>query len=92
MPFYEAIVDDKTFYIKKSERKNKKYDVFDANQKYILSFGDSRYQHFHDAFGDYTYLNHNDPYRRANYRKRAEGMGNLSNPYSSNYWAYWTLW
>ena len=92
MAFHEAEVDNKKFYIKKSERKNKKYDVFDENKKYILSFGDTRYQHYLDQWGDYKYLNHLDPYRRNNYRKRAQAMGNLGNPYSANYWAYHTLW
>ena len=42
------------FYIQKSQRKNKKYDVLDANKKYLLSFGDKRYHHFFDVFGEYA--------------------------------------
>ena len=92
MTIHPVEVDNKTFYIMKSKRKNKKYDVFDDNYMYILSYGDKNYQHYYDAFKEYNYLNHNDPYRRKNYRKRAEGMGNLSNPRSSNYWSYYSLW
>ena len=93
MSFHEATVDDLKFYIKKSDKKHKKYDVYDENKKYIgVSFGDKNYQHFYDQWGDYKHLNHLDPYRRQNYRKRAEGMGNLSNPYSANFWSYHTLW
>jgi len=33
-------------FITKSNKKNKKYDLLDENKKYILSFGDSRYQDF----------------------------------------------
>ena len=33
-------------YITKSKRKNKKYDLLDIDKKYLLSFGDSRYQDY----------------------------------------------
>ena len=33
-------------YITKSKRKNKKYDLLDTDKKYLLSFGDSRYQDY----------------------------------------------
>ena len=48
-------------YITKSKRKNKKYDLLDSDKKYILSFGDSRYQ-------DYTM--HKDDDRKNNYLSR----------------------
>ena len=48
-------------YIAKSKRKNKKYDLLDSDKKYILSFGDSRYQ-------DYTM--HKDDDRKNNYLSR----------------------
>ena len=92
MTIHPVEVDGKTFYIMKSKRKNKKYDVFDDNYMYILSFGDRRYQQYYDAFGEYNYLNNNDPYRRKNYRKRAAGIGHLNDPYSANYWSYNYLW
>ena len=92
MSFHEALVDNKQFFIKKSTKKNKKYDVYDENKKYLLSFGDTRYQHFYDQWGDHKHLNHFDDYRRQNYKKRAQAIGNLSKPYSSNYWSYFTLW
>jgi len=62
----------KTYYsylIKPSTRKNKKYDVFKKN-KYILSFGDSRYEQYKDKIGFYKELNHNDKSRRELYYKR----------------------
>jgi hypothetical protein len=92
MPVHHAFVDDKMFNIKKSTRKNKKYDVFDENMKYVLSFGDTRYQHYYDKLHEYHYLNHHDEYRRKNYRTRSEGIGHLGDPYSSNYWSYHLLW
>ena len=42
-------------------KKNKKYDVLDTDKKYLLSFGDSRYQ-------DYTM--HKDDDRKNNYLSR----------------------
>ena len=80
------------FYIQKSQRKNKKYDVLDANKKYLMSFGDKRFHHFFDVFGEYSYLNHNDEHRRQNYKKRAAGIGHLDNPHSANFWSYYFLW
>ena len=77
--------------IKPSTRKNKKYDVF-KNDKYIVSFGDKRYQHFIDRFGYYSNLNHYDEQRAENYRKRAKGLAPINNPYKANFWAYWYLW
>ena len=48
-------------FITKSKRKNKKYDLLDENKKYILSFGDARFE-------DYTM--HKDPDRRERYLLR----------------------
>ena len=48
-------------YITKSQRKNKKYDLLDTDKKYLLSFGDSRYQ-------DYTM--HKNIDRTTNYLSR----------------------
>jgi hypothetical protein len=62
----------KTYYsylIKPSVKKNKKYDVFKKN-KYVLSFGDNRYQQFFDKIGHYKNLNHNDNKRKDLYYKR----------------------
>ena len=92
MTIHPMTVDDKTFYIIKSKRKNKKYDVFDANYMYVTSFGDLRYSHYYDKFQEYSYLNHHDPHRRQNYKKRAEAIGHLADPTSANYWSYWTHW
>jgi hypothetical protein len=73
--------------VKISTRKHKKYDVLYKGE--WISYGDNRYQDF---------LDHKDPKRRANYRRRAGGIrdkeGNLTykNPYSPNFWSYFTLW
>ena len=48
-------------FITKSKRKNKKYDLLDENKKYILSFGDARFE-------DYTM--HKDPGRKERYINR----------------------
>lgn len=70
-----------------SKRKNKKYDVL-YNNKWI-SFGDNRYEDF---------LDHKDPKRRENYRKRASKITNKKGEYTNkdpnypNYWAFNVLW
>ena len=48
-------------YITKSKRNSKKYDLLDTDKKYLLSFGDSRYQ-------DYTMHKNDD--RKNNYLSR----------------------
>ena len=48
-------------YITKSKRRNKKYDLVDTDKKYLLTFGDSRYQ-------DYTMHKNDD--RKNNYLSR----------------------
>lgn len=61
---------------RKSKRKNKKYDaiLYDTENKRtkIISFGDSRYQHYKDTtgLGEYSNLDHNDEERRRLYRSR----------------------
>ena len=85
-------INNKGFIVTKSKRKNKKYDVHDINDNYILSFGDKRYQQFYDKFEQYKNQNHNDEKRRTNYKKRSEGIGNLNNIESPNYWSYNFLW
>ena len=66
---------EKGFFIKKSSRKHKKYDIYvkDENKyKYLLSFGDSRYEQYKDStpLKEYKNKNHSDEKRRANYYKR----------------------
>jgi len=88
---YLVNIGNKIYSISKSSRKYKKYDVY-LDSKFITSFGDKRYQHYKDRFGYYSNLDHHDIKRRNNYRKRSEGIGNLKNPYSGNFWAYHFLW
>ena len=72
-------------YITKSTRKNKKYDLLDSNKKYLLSFGDNRYQ-------DYTI--HKDQTRQANYlsRHKANENWNKSGIYTAGFWSKHLLW
>lgn len=74
---------------KKSTRKNKKYDVFDKNGKYITSFGDSRYQQYKDKIGLYSHLDHKDPKRRKLYYQR---HGKKAKPLSAKYFSHKYLW
>jgi hypothetical protein len=73
-------------YITKSTRKNKKYDLLDSDKKYLLSFGDNRYQ-------DYTI--HKNQTRQANYLSRhgkANENWNKSGIYTSGFMSRWLLW
>lgn len=78
------------YTIKPSTRKNKKYDVY-KNDKYITSFGDTRYQHYYDKIGYYEHLNHYDEKRRKNYRSRHRN-DNITDPNYAGYWSYNYLW
>lgn len=78
------------YIVKVSNRKHKKYDVFFKN-KYLLSFGDTRYQHYYDKFMYYSHLNHLDLKRREKYRERHRST-NKDNPKYSAYWSWWYLW
>jgi hypothetical protein len=52
---------------------NKKYDVYDVKtDKKIASFGDRRYEHYHDKIGYYSHLDHNNTARRKLYKMRHE--------------------
>lgn len=71
----------------KSKRKNKKYDVY-KNDKYLLSFGDSRYQQYYDRLGLYSHLNHCDKKRRNLYYKRH----GKAKPNTAKYYSHKYLW
>lgn len=81
-------LNDKTFNIKVSRRKSKKYDLFE-NDKYILSFGASDYPQYFDKLGYYKDFNHNNDKRRENYYKR---FGPSNDIYSAKYWSHNVLW
>ncbi len=74
----------------KSTRLNKKYDVF-QNDRYLLSFGDTRYEQYHDQFGIYSHLDHHDKERRRLYRDRHKNT-NINNPNYPAFWSYHYLW
>jgi hypothetical protein len=88
--------DYKFVRFEKSKAKNKKYVAILINKatgrEKRINFGDKRYQQYKDStgLGLYSHLNHNDPKRRANYRKR-HGANSLA-PYSANYFSYYYLW
>lgn len=77
-------------------RKNKKYSVIKYNKdkkkyEYLLSFGDSSYQHFKDStpLKLYSHLDHGDYLRRENYFRR---FGHTNNKESAKYWSNKYLW
>lgn len=86
---------EKGFYIKKSNRLHKKYDIYkklpDGTFKYFLSFGDARYQQFKDItpIKAYSYLDHNDRKRQQLYYAR---HGLTKSKSSAKYWSNKYLW
>ena len=89
---FEITIKNKKYYVEKSKRKYKKYDVYDKDEKYIISFGDTRYEHYKDKLGLYSKLDHEDKDRQENYLKRSKGIGNINNPKSANFWSRNILW
>jgi hypothetical protein len=84
------------YMLKVSNKKNKKYDIFKLNPKthdydYLLSFGDSRYQHFKDStpLKHWSNLDHSDKERRRLYLLRSKKTDNKN---SAHYWARKYLW
>jgi hypothetical protein len=74
-----------------SKRKNKKYDVYDENGRYITSFGSLLHQHFRDRIGYYKQLDHNDPNRRRLYRLRHKN-DNYNDPTYAGFYSWHFLW
>lgn len=73
----------KFYYLKKSTRKNKKYDLFTNENVYLLSFGDSRYE-------DFTI--HKDENRKENYIIRHQKNEHWGNIKTAGFWSRWVLW
>ena len=76
------------FLFKKSKRKNKKYDVY-KNNRYVVSFGDNRYEQYKDKIGLYKSLDHRDKKRRDNYYAR---HGKESRLGTAKYFSHKYLW
>ena len=76
------------YIFRKSTRKNKKYDVF-YKGKYLVSFGDNRYQHYEDKIGAYSHLDHKDDLRRYRYYKR---FGSDAEEGTAKYFSHRYLW
>lgn len=58
----------------KSLNPKKKYDAYIQDDDIIkkISFGDSRYEQFHDKIGKWSHLDHNNENRRRLYKLRHE--------------------
>jgi hypothetical protein len=85
---------EKGYYVKKSTRKNKKYDIYiidDGKYKYLLSFGQLGYKQFKDStpLKLYSKYDHGNELRRFNYFRR---HGKTSNKKSAKYWSNKYLW
>jgi hypothetical protein len=80
--------------VKPSTRKDKKYDVFDKDNKKIVSFGAKNMSHYKDAIGYYSNLDHNDKKRRDNFRSRFKALyeKNKNNKNSAIYYSWNYLW
>lgn len=77
------------FLFKKSNKKNKKYDVFNLKNEYIASFGDNRYQHFKDKIGLWKHKDHNDNNRKRLYYLR---HGKIAERLSPKWFSHRYLW
>lgn len=53
-----------------SKTKDKKYDAYDSEGNFIVSFGDKNYEQYYDKIGHYSAKNHNDFMRRKAYYLR----------------------
>ena len=91
MTFHKTIVIKGITYNVKapSTREYKKYDVY-LGEKYLLSFGDNRYQQYKDKLGYYRALDHKDDKRRILYNIRHAKDG--KSPYYAGWWASKYLW
>lgn len=94
MPSKDVVID-KIFI---SKVKNKKYSVYvkDPSKKSgvkLVSFGDKRYGHFRDKtpLKAYSYLDHNDSQRRAQYYAR-HGEKSIRDKTRPKYWSHRFLW
>jgi len=101
------IVKGIKYLLEPSKKENKKYDVYlvfnnkemgigvlEDNQfvkRYILSFGDKRYQHYKDKIGYYKNLDHNDKQRRKLYRNRHKN-DNIDDQNYAGFWSWHYLW
>ena len=83
----------------RSTLKHKKYMVRTPQGK-LIHFGDKRFSQYRDStgLGLYSHLDHNDPKRRAKYRKRhkaiktADGRPAYLDKEQAAYYAYNYLW
>ena len=75
-----------------SKKKDKKYDVYDKNDKFITSFGSKNMEHYKDLLGYYSFLNHYDEKRRDAFKKRFNKLINTNNKMSGIYWSNKYLW
>ena len=72
-----------------SEHNHHKYDVY-LGSAYMLSFGDNRYEQYHDKLGFYSKQDHLDPKRRLLYNIRHSKDG--KSPYYAGWWSKKFLW
>jgi hypothetical protein len=87
---------------KLSNRKNKKYKVFNTKLQKWIHFGDKRYEHYHTSKyipkNLHIFKEHNDEQRKKNYQKRASNIRDKNGDYtyldenSPNFYSYWFLW
>jgi len=78
-------------FVAPSKTEHKKYDVYDVKtDKKIASFGDVRYEQYHDRIGHYKHLDHHNEARRRLYRLRHSG--DIYNKDGGGYWAAKILW
>jgi len=101
--YYDKVnIKGSDYYVSKSNKTNKMYDVFKENDEgkfiFLLSYGHPKYENYSDYFNEYPELIHNDITRRGRYLSRSLNIrdkeGNLTafNLKSPNYWSIRFLW
>lgn len=63
-----------------------------TNREVRVSFGDRRYEQYHDRIGKYKHLDHQNKERRRLYRLRHAGEGEERNKYKAGWFAWHILW
>ncbi len=95
MEFKKIIdINGSNYILEPSTHKNKKYDVFiniNNYKKFIVSFGDIRYEHYYDKIGFYKNLNHYDEERRKRYIQRHKN-DHIDDPLMAGFWSFHFLW
>jgi len=81
---FKKKIKDLTFCAPAKNGKSK-YDVYDKNGQFVVSFGSRGYEHYNDKLGYYSKYNHNDKERRRLFHARHQNNVGLAGQLSKYY-------